>query len=70
MLDLHWRQEKNHTKLCRQFFQTRDYVRFRHNRQHRGGGDAYKLVLFQFVPGAFHIDILLGRETFADLKTR
>ena len=33
------------------------------------GGDASKLVLFQFVPGAFHFDILLGGKPFADLKT-
>jgi hypothetical protein len=56
--------------LCRQWHQTRGHIPFQYKRKHPDGDDAYKPVLFQFVSGAFHIDVLLGREPFADLKTR
>jgi hypothetical protein len=51
--------------LCRQLFQTRGHVPFRQGK-FPDGGDAYEPVLFQFVPRAFYIHILLGRKLRAD----
>jgi hypothetical protein len=50
-------------------FQTRRHVQFRQRCKDPNGRAAHKPTLFQFVPGWFHIDILLGRKPRADPKT-
>ncbi len=43
-------------------------MRFRQECKRSDGGNAYKPVLFQFVPGALHFDILLSGKLSADPK--
>ena len=69
LLDLNRRQKKTYTKLCSQWSQTRRHAPPRQTCKHPDGGDAYQPVLFHFVPGAFHLDILPGRKSCAGPKT-
>jgi hypothetical protein len=48
--------------------QARGHVPLRQERKHPADGDAYKPVLSECVPGAFHFDIIVGRKLLADPK--
>jgi hypothetical protein len=54
---------------CSQWSQTCRHCPPRQTCKHPDGGDAYQPVLFHFVPGAFHLDILPGRKSCAGPKT-
>ena len=69
LLDLDRRQKKPYTKLCSQLAQTHRRAPPPETCKYPDGGDAYQPVLFQFVPGAFHLDVLPGRKSCAGPKT-
>jgi hypothetical protein len=69
LLDLDRRQKRTYRRLCSQRSQTRRRAPPPQTCKHPDGGDAYQPVLFHFVPGAFHLDILPGRKSCAGPKT-
>jgi hypothetical protein len=65
-----WLMKAAGSQLSRQSSHTRRRFALRHEYWYMNGGDAYRLMLFQFVPGALHLDIHLGRKPRADPITR
>jgi hypothetical protein len=65
-----WLMKEAASQLSRQSSQTRRRFPLRHEYRNMNGGDAYRLVLFQFVAGALHFDIHLGSKLGADPITR